>query len=49
MQYDFISESSFSCVLGYPGLTVMSVLGSDDAQWSWFLIVRFLHLSFVTW
>jgi hypothetical protein len=29
-------------VLGYPGLTVGGVLGSDDAESSWFLLVRFL-------
>jgi hypothetical protein len=31
MEYDFKSESCFSSVLGYPGLAVVEVLGSDDA------------------
>jgi hypothetical protein len=43
MRYDFISESCFSGMLGYPGLTVVGVLGSDDAQWTWFLLVM-LHI-----
>ncbi|KRY62761.1 hypothetical protein T4D_6518, partial [Trichinella pseudospiralis] len=30
MRYDFKYESCFSGVLGYPGLTVVGVLGSDD-------------------
>jgi hypothetical protein len=42
MRYDFKSESPFSGMLGYPGLSVLGVLGSDDAEWSWFLLVRFL-------
>ena len=43
MRYDFKSESCFSGVLGYPGLAVVGVLGSDDAEWSWFVskILRF--------
>jgi hypothetical protein len=41
MRYDFKSESCFSGVVGYPGLTVVGVLCSDDAKWSWFLLVRF--------
>ena len=41
MRYDFKSESCFSGVLGYPGLVVVGVLGSDDAQGSWFLLVKF--------
>ena len=49
MRYDFKSKSCFSGVLGYPGLTVVGVLGSDDAQWSWFLLVRFFHLPFAIW
>ena len=49
MRYDFISESCFSGVLGYPGLAVMGILGSDDAQCSWFLLVGFLHLPFAIW
>ena len=35
-------------MLGYPGLTVVGVLGSDDVQCFWFLLVRFLHLPFAT-
>jgi hypothetical protein len=49
MRYDFKSESCFSGVLGYPGLAVVGVLGSDDVQWSWFLLVRFLCLPFAIW
>ena len=32
MRCDFKSESCFSGVLGYPGLVVVGVLGSDDAK-----------------
>ena len=32
MRCDFNSESCFSGVLGYPGLTVVRKLGSDDAK-----------------
>jgi hypothetical protein len=49
MRYDFKSESCFSSVLGYPGLILLGVLGSDDAEWSWFLLVRFLCLLFAIW
>jgi hypothetical protein len=49
MRYDFKSESCFSGVLGYPGLTVLGTLGSDDTEWSWYLLVRFLHLPFAMW
>ena len=49
MRYDFKSKSCFSVVLGYPGLIVVGILGSDDAQWSWFLLVRFLRLLFAIW
>ena len=49
MRYDFRSESCFLGVLGYPGLAVVGVLGSDDAQWSWFLLVRFFPLPFALW
>ena len=49
MRNDFRSESCFLDVLGYPGLVVVGVLGSDDAQCSWFLLVRFLHLAFTIW
>jgi hypothetical protein len=46
MRYDFKSESCFLGVLDYPGLAVVAVLCSDDAEWSWFLLVRFLLLPF---
>ena len=36
-------------MLGYSGLTVVGVLGSDDAEWSWILLVRYLHLPFPIW
>jgi hypothetical protein len=49
MRYDFKSESCFSGVLGYPGLAVVGTLGSDDAEWSWFLSVKFLCLPFTIW
>jgi hypothetical protein len=32
MSHDFKSESCFSSMLVYPGLTVVWVLGSDDAK-----------------
>jgi hypothetical protein len=40
---------AFGGVLGYSGLAVVGVLGFDDAQWSWFLLVRFLCLPFAIW
>ena len=49
MRYDFRSKSCFPGVLGYPGLAVVGVLGSDDAQCPWFLLVRFLRLPFTIW
>jgi hypothetical protein len=49
MRYYFKSESCILGVLGYPGLAVVGVLGSDDAQWSWFLLVRFFHFPFTIW
>ena len=49
IRYDFNSASCFLGVLGYPGLILVGILGSDDAQFSWFLVVRFLHLSFAMW
>jgi hypothetical protein len=48
MRYDFKSSSCFSGVLGYPGL-VVGILGSDDTQCSWFLLVRFLCLPLAIW
>jgi hypothetical protein len=49
MSYDFKSESCFLGVSGYPGLAVLGVLGFDDAEWSWFLLVRFSCLPFAIW
>ena len=49
MKYDFKSESCFLGVLGYPGLAVVGKLRSDDAEWSWFLLVRFSCLPFTIW
>jgi hypothetical protein len=44
MRYDLKSKPCFKGMLGYPGLTVVGVLGCDDAEWSWFLLVSFLSL-----
>jgi hypothetical protein len=49
MRYAFNSGSSFLGVLGYPGLTEEEVLGSDDGELFWFLLVRFLHLLLAIW
>jgi hypothetical protein len=38
-----------SDVLGCPGVGQMGMLGSDDGEWPWFLLVRFLCLSFAIW
>jgi hypothetical protein len=46
MKYAFKSGSSFSGVLGCPGLGGVGVLYSEDGEWSWFLLVRFLRLPF---
>jgi hypothetical protein len=46
MRYDFKSEFCFSGVLGYPGLAEVGELGSDDGEWSWFLLVRFFFFFF---
>jgi hypothetical protein len=46
MRHDFKSESCFLGVFGYPGLAVVGVLRSDDAEWSWFLLVSFLCFLF---
>jgi hypothetical protein len=27
----------------------VGVLDSDDGEWSWFLLVKFLHLPFTIW
>jgi hypothetical protein len=44
MRYDFRPKSCSLGMLGYPGLAVLVVLGSEDTQLSWSLLVRFLHL-----
>uniref|UniRef100_A0A8C6MW56 Uncharacterized protein n=1 Tax=Mus spicilegus TaxID=10103 RepID=A0A8C6MW56_MUSSI len=49
MRYAFKSRSSFSGVLGCSGLGKVGVLGSDDGERSWFLLVRFLRLPFAIW
>jgi hypothetical protein len=49
MRYACKSGSSFSGVLGYPGLVEVGVLGSDDGEQSWFFLVRFIHLRFAIW
>jgi hypothetical protein len=49
MRYAFKSGSSFLGVLGCPGLGKVGVLGSDDGECSWFLLVRFLCLPFAIW
>ena len=43
----FKTESCFSGVLGYPRLAVLGVLGSDDVEWSWFLLARFFAFHHV--
>ena len=40
---------AFQVCWGYPGLAEVGVLGSDDAEQSWFLLVRFLCLPFTIW
>jgi hypothetical protein len=49
MRYDFKSESCFLGVLEYPGDAMVAILGSDDSEWSWFLLVGFLGLPFTIW
>jgi hypothetical protein len=49
IRYDFKSKSCFSGVQLYLGLGVVGVLGCGVAEWSWFLLVRFLHLPFTIW
>jgi hypothetical protein len=36
-------------VLGCPGQVEVGVQGSDDDEWSCFLLVRFLPLPFAIW
>jgi hypothetical protein len=49
MRNAFKSRSSFSGKFWCPGLAEVGVLGSDDGEWSWFLLVRFLSLPFAIW
>jgi hypothetical protein len=49
MRYAFKSGSRFLGVLGCLGLADLGVLGSNDREWSLFLLVRFLHLPFAIW
>ena len=47
MSYAFKSRSTFSVVLGCPGLGEVGGLGSDDGEWSWFVSVsRILTFTF---
>jgi hypothetical protein len=46
MRYDFKSQSCFLSVLVYLGLSEVGVMGSDDCEQSYFLLVRFLCLPF---
>ena len=39
-----LNQSFFSVVLGYPGLTVVGELDSDDAKYPCFLLLMFLPL-----
>ena len=47
MRYEFKSESCFSGVLGYLGLAVMGVLGSDDVLVSVSKILTFAFFYLV--
>jgi|AATE01.1.fsa_nt_gi hypothetical protein len=49
MRCDFKSESCFSGVLGYSGLTVVGELGSDYAKQPLFLLLIFLPLPLAIW
>jgi hypothetical protein len=49
MRYDFKSDFCSSGVLGYPEVAVMDLLGFDDGDWFWFLLVRLLHMPFTIW
>ena len=43
------SESFFYGVFGFPGLTVVDDLDSEDANWPWFLLLMFLPLHLAIW
>jgi hypothetical protein len=49
MRCDFKSESCFSCVLGYPQLSIVEKLVSDDSNYPWFLLLMFLPLPLTIW
>jgi hypothetical protein len=36
-------------VMGYPVITVVEELGSDDAKHPWFLLLRFVCLPLAIW
>ena len=44
-----LNQSFFSVVLGYPGLTVVGELDSDDAKYPCFLLLMFLPLPLDIW
>ena len=47
MRYAFKSGTIFLGVMGCPGLGEVGVLYSDDAEWSWFLLLRFFFFHFL--
>ena len=49
MSYFLKTEPCLLGVLGYLALTVVGLLVLDDAEWSWCLVVRFLHFPFAIW
>ena len=49
MRYDFKSETSFSCVLGYPGLALVGELDVDDTNLPWVLLLMILPLCPALW
>jgi hypothetical protein len=49
IRHYFKSASCFSGVLACPWLIMVGILGYDEAQCSWFLLVRFLCLPFAFW
>ena len=49
MRYDFKSETSFSYVLGYPGLALVGELDVDDTNLPWVLLLMILPLCPALW
>jgi hypothetical protein len=49
MRNYFKSESCFSGMMGYPELSVVGELGSDNAKQPWFLMLMFLCFSLTIW